>query len=71
MERIDWKHYMLLKADIIWYDHIYYGVGSSLISDRDYDKKMKLLEGYEEKFPFLVTEDSPTQMVGHDRFRQE
>ena len=42
----------------------YYQLNISLISDADYDKLMRELEGLESKHPELITGDSPTQTVG-------
>ena len=42
----------------------YYQSNTSLISDADYDKLMRELEGLESKYPELITGDSPTQTVG-------
>ena len=42
----------------------YYQSNTSLISDSDYDKLMRELEGLESKHPELITGDSPTQTVG-------
>ena len=42
----------------------YYQSNTSLISDADYDKLMRELEGLEAKHPELITGDSPTQTVG-------
>ena len=42
----------------------YYQLNTSLISDADYDKLMRELEGLESKHPELITGDSPTQTVG-------
>lgn len=42
----------------------YYQSNTSLISDTDYDKLMRELEGLESRHPELITGDSPTQTVG-------
>ncbi len=42
----------------------YYLLDSSTISDDEYDKAFRELEKLEEKYPELVTQDSPTQSVG-------
>jgi DNA ligase (NAD+) len=46
------------------YDHAYYVAADPEISDREYDALFKELEGYEQQFPELVSNDSPTQRVG-------
>jgi DNA ligase (NAD+) len=42
----------------------YYEGNTALISDADYDALLKELEGLENRFPELITGDSPTQSVG-------
>ena len=42
----------------------YYVLDSPTISDDEYDKAFKELENLEQKYPELVTQDSPTQSVG-------
>ena len=42
----------------------YYLLDSPTISDDEYDKAFRELEKLEEKYPELVTQDSPTQSVG-------
>ena len=42
----------------------YYVLDSPTISDDEYDKAFKELETLEQKYPELVTQDSPTQSVG-------
>lgn len=42
----------------------YYEGNTALISDADYDALLKELEGLENRFPELITGDSPTQTVG-------
>lgn len=46
------------------YDHAYYSEAKSLISDIEYDKLFKELQEIENKFPELMSADSPTQRVG-------
>ena len=42
----------------------YYVLDSPTLSDADFDRRMRRLEGLEEEFPELRTPDSPTQKVG-------
>ena len=42
----------------------YYVLDAPTISDDEYDKAFKELESLEQKYPELVTQDSPTQSVG-------
>ncbi len=53
-----------LRAEINKHNYYYYIKDNPIISDADYDKLMRNLEKLEEKFPELVTEDSPTQRIG-------
>ncbi|MBI5236926.1 MAG: NAD-dependent DNA ligase LigA [Deltaproteobacteria bacterium] len=53
-----------LRAEINEHNYRYYVLDSPVISDAGYDRLMRRLEGLEEKFPSLVTPDSPTQRVG-------
>ncbi|MEU3016620.1 NAD-dependent DNA ligase LigA [Nocardiopsis sp. NPDC007018] len=46
-------------------DHSYrYYLGSPIVSDAEYDRLMLELRGIEDRFPILVSQDSPTQKVG-------
>jgi DNA ligase (NAD+) len=53
-----------LRKDIRHNDHLYYGLDQPSISDREYDKLLQSLKDLEEKYPELITPDSPTQRVG-------
>ncbi|MBU0671926.1 MAG: NAD-dependent DNA ligase LigA, partial [Candidatus Margulisbacteria bacterium] len=53
-----------LRAEIHQHDHFYYVLDKPKISDGEYDKLFRELQGLEKKFPTLVTPDSPTQRVG-------
>ncbi|HET8644619.1 MAG TPA: NAD-dependent DNA ligase LigA, partial [Vicinamibacteria bacterium] len=46
------------------HDHLYYVQARPEISDEEYDRLYAELRGLEERFPELVTPDSPTQRVG-------
>ena len=45
-------------------NHNYYTEDAPTISDADYDKAFRELEGLEEEYPDLVLSDSPTKKVG-------
>lgn len=46
-------------------DHSYrYYMGKPVIPDAEYDTLMRELSGIEERYPALITQDSPTQKVG-------
>ncbi len=53
-----------LKELIHQHDYNYYILNEPIISDREYDLLMKELMDLENKYPFLITPDSPTQRVG-------
>jgi len=52
-----------LRALIRYHDHRYYVLDSPEISDAEYDELMRELRELEERFPQLITPDSPTQRV--------
>ncbi len=52
-----------LRDEIRYHDKKYYIENDPEISDHEYDLLVKELEAIEEKYPDLVTEDSPTQRV--------
>ncbi|WP_017580654.1 NAD-dependent DNA ligase LigA [Nocardiopsis valliformis] len=46
-------------------DHSYrYYLGNPIVSDAEYDQLMQELRDIEDKYPILITQDSPTQKVG-------
>src|SRR5689334_437578 len=53
-----------LRAEIAKHNHAYHVLDSPSISDAEYDGLMRELWAIEEKYPDLVTPDSPTQRVG-------
>ena len=53
-----------LVIEIKGHDARYYQDDDPLVSDADYDRLRRDLIALEQKFPFLVTPDSPTQSVG-------
>lgn len=53
-----------LRELINYHNHRYYVLDSPEISDAEYDELMRELKHLEEKYPHLVTPDSPTQRVG-------
>lgn len=53
-----------LRSLIRKYDFAYYVQAQPLISDRDYDRLFAELIELEQRYPDLVTPDSPTQRVG-------
>lgn len=55
-----------LREEIREHDYKYYILAQPSISDLEYDKLVKELEALEQKYPELITPDSPTQRVGSD-----
>jgi DNA ligase (NAD+) len=53
-----------LAAELREHDHAYYVLAQPRISDREYDRLYRELLDLEERFPALITPDSPTQHVG-------
>jgi DNA ligase (NAD+) len=53
-----------LREELTYHGFIYYTLGSSKISDAEYDSKFRALLGIEEAYPRLITPDSPSQRVG-------
>ena len=58
------KEIIKLRKEINYHSELYYNQDSPEISDYEFDMLMKRLKALEEKFPMLVTRDSPTQKVG-------
>ena len=53
-----------LKTALRFHEYRYYVQNDPLISDAEYDRLYKSLEGIESQNPALITKDSPTQRVG-------
>ena len=53
-----------LRKELAYANYRYYALDDPMISDREYDRKMRSLQELEERYPELVTPDSPTQRVG-------
>ncbi len=53
-----------LREEIEYHNYRYYVLDSPVISDAEYDELMRELRELEEKYPELITPDSPTQRVG-------
>ena len=56
----------VLRSDLVYHEWRYYVLNEPLISDFEYDSLYKALEAIEEKYPELITPDSPTQRVSND-----
>jgi DNA ligase (NAD+) len=53
-----------LREGLNYHSYRYYVLDDPTVSDEEYDRMMRELIGLEEKFPQLITPDSPTQRVG-------
>jgi DNA ligase (NAD+) len=53
-----------LADEIRQHDYAYYVLAQPIITDREYDRLYRELLELEQKFPHLVTPDSPSQRVG-------
>ena len=53
-----------LRGDIRRHNHLYYVEARPELSDAEYDRLYRKLEGLEAEYSGLVTPDSPTQRVG-------
>lgn len=53
-----------LRKEIDYHNYRYYILDNPVVTDAEYDRLMRCLEGLERDFPRLVTPDSPTQRVG-------
>lgn len=53
-----------LHSEINRHDYRYYVLDAPIVSDAEYDELKRQLIAIEERFPELVTRDSPTQRVG-------
>ena len=53
-----------LRRQLHYHNHRYYVLDDPEISDAQYDRLLRELEGLESRHPDLITPDSPTQRVG-------
>ncbi|MBC7253715.1 MAG: NAD-dependent DNA ligase LigA [Actinobacteria bacterium] len=53
-----------LRRELNYHNYRYYVLDDPVISDEEYDRLMRELKELEERYPELVTPDSPTQRVG-------
>ena len=56
--------YKKLKEDIEKYNHFYYNLDQSLVTDYEYDMLMKELIELEKEYPYLKDKTSPTALIG-------
>jgi len=57
------KNIVLLRRQILKHDRLYYVLSQPEISDKEYDDLLRELSVLEQRYPELVTPDSPTQRV--------
>jgi DNA ligase (NAD+) len=55
-----------LREEINYHNYRYYALNDPVITDTEYDKLIKKLQGLEERYPELVTATSPTQRIGEE-----
>lgn len=55
-----------LRAELHHDNYLYYVMNAPVISDKEFDEKMHLLERLEKEHPEYADPDSPTQRVGSD-----
>jgi DNA ligase (NAD+) len=53
-----------LRKEILKHNYLYYVMNQPEISDKEYDNLIKRLKDLEQRYPELITPDSPTQRVG-------
>ena len=53
-----------LREEINFHNYRYYVLDDPVVSDAQYDRLMRELEGLEKEYPHLISPDSPTQRVG-------
>ncbi|MEH1028702.1 NAD-dependent DNA ligase LigA [Micromonospora profundi] len=58
------ERHATLSRELTEHQYRYYVLDSPTITDAEFDKQLRELEGLEEEFPALRTPDSPTQRVG-------
>ena len=58
------KNVMILRAQIAHHNELYHGQDSPEISDAAFDELLRKLKEIETKYPELIEESSPTQIIG-------
>ncbi len=53
-----------LRDELNYHNYRYYVLDDPVVSDEEYDRMMRELQEIEERYPELVTPDSPTRRVG-------
>ncbi len=60
------KRIQILRDELERHNYLYYVLSTPVISNYEFDIRMKELESLEKKFPEFNDENSPTQRVGND-----
>ncbi|MBI5903628.1 MAG: NAD-dependent DNA ligase LigA [Deltaproteobacteria bacterium] len=58
------KEILRLRREINYHNYRYYVLDSPVVTDAEYDRMLRRLEGLEARFPGLIAPDSPTRRVG-------
>lgn len=60
----DYQRVQQLRKELLHHNYHYYVLDAPEVPDAEYDRLMRELQVLEERFPELITPDSPTQRVG-------
>lgn len=63
---IDQERIQALRKELHHHNYLYYVKNAPVLSDYDFDQKLKELEALEKNYPELFDANSPTQRVGSD-----
>jgi DNA ligase (NAD+) len=58
------QHLMTLRQQIELYNYQYYVLNAPSVPDAEFDRLFRALQQIEQKYPHLVTPESPTQRIG-------
>ena len=64
MSKLTQREYLELVEELIEHDRHYYDEAKPVISDFEYDKKMRALIDYEKAHPEHIHPNSPSQRIG-------
>lgn len=63
--------YPLFVQTVIYHNIRYYQDNTPVISDREYDQLFSYLQSIEERFPTIISDNSPTQSLQDQSTTQE
>ncbi|MCL5991414.1 MAG: NAD-dependent DNA ligase LigA, partial [Bacteroidetes bacterium] len=69
-QKLDEKRIIVLREQIKKHDNAYYIEAQPTITDKEYDELFRELQRLEQKYPQLITKDSPTQRIGSDAVKE-